>query len=231
MCNSANFLKKIDILQAQQDKMPLVLKKDENDFSIRIWHSTESFEELLKTEALSSADKKKWENFQSDKRKREWLTVRVLLRTFFPASTLPLITYDQFGKPSLDINRGISISHTKEFVAIIITDKANAGIDIETLRDRITVLSSKFCNKEELNAVPALNRIEYLHVLWGAKEVLYKLHGRGEMDFRAHLHVEPFQFEKKGTVNASVHKNDRSSSHLIAYQLWNNMMLTYSTSD
>ncbi len=211
--------------------MPLVLKKDENDYSIRIWHSIESFEDLLKSEALNSADLRTWENFQSDKRKREWLTVRVLLRTFFPDSALPLLSYDQFGKPSLNIDKGISISHTKEFVAIIITQKVNAGIDLETLRDRIVDLSPKFSNEEELKVVPELNRIEYLHVLWGAKEVLFKLYGRGEMDFRAHLHVEPFQFEKNGVVQASVQKNDIFSKHSISYELWKNMMLTYSISD
>ena len=218
-------------MQAQQHKMPLVLKKEEKDYSIGIWHSTESFDTLLEIEALNPADLRKWLEFQSDKRKREWLTVRVLLRSLLPGSALPLITYDQFGKPFLDIGKGISISHTKEFVAILITGKANAGIDLETLRDRITTLSSKFSNDQELKHVPELQRIEYLHVLWGAKEVLFKLYGRGEMDFRAHLHVEPFHFENYGVVKASVQKNGLHTEHQITYQLWNNMILAFSISD
>ena len=218
-------------MHPQQQKMPLVLKKEEQDYSIGIWHSTETFDDLLEIEALNSADFRKWEDFQSNKRKREWLTVRVLLRCLFPGSNLPQITYDQFGKPFLDNKKGISISHTKEFVAILITNKTNAGIDLETLRDRISILSSKFSSDEELIHVPELHRIEYLHVLWGAKEVLFKLYGRGEMDFRAHLHVEPFQYNSNGVVQACVRKNGHNTNHQISYQLWNNMMLAFSIAD
>jgi len=218
-------------LQSLYQKMPQVLKKDTDDFSLGIWQSTESFDELLKIEPLNKPDFEKWTLFQSEKRKREWLTVRVLLRTLFPNQRLPIITYNEQGKPFLDIPKAISISHTKDFIAIITTSKKSAGVDLEVLRDSISVLAPKFISEAEERSVPLKNKIEYLHVLWGAKEVLYKLHGRGELDFRAHLMVEAFNYEAKGSIIATINKELTQKRHRINYELWQNMMLAYSVSD
>ena len=218
-------------MQSINQKMPIVYKEDTADYSIGIWQSTETFEELLQIEPLNQADLDKWTLFQSDKRKREWLTVRVLLSKLFPDQKLPIITYDGQGKPSLDISTAISISHTKEYIAIIITSKASAGIDLEGIRESITVLAPKFINEEEEQSLPVENRIEHLHVLWGAKEVLYKLYGRGELDFRANLHVEVFSYNNKGTIIARIKKDELHIKHHINYELWQNMMLAHSVSD
>lgn len=196
-----------------------------------IWKSTETYEELLAIEPLNNKDLKKWESFQSEKRKREWLTVRVLLKVLFENEKIPNISYNEFGKPFLDNNIAISISHTKVFVAILITTKANAGIDLEGIRDRIIALSEKFINDEEKKSLPKLNKVEYLHVLWSAKEVMFKLYGRGEMDFRDHLHVEPFHYSEQGLINAWITKKDLKKKHVISYQLWQQMMLAYCVSD
>jgi phosphopantetheinyl transferase len=211
--------------------MPLVLKKDEKDYSIGIWESTETYNELLAIEPLNSEDLQKWESFQSDKRKREWLTVRVLLKTLFANRSLPNISYNEFGKPFLDNNVAISISHTKEFVAILISSRSNAGIDLEGIREKIIVLSEKFINDEEKRSLPEQHKVEYLHVLWGAKEVMFKLYGRGEMDFRENLHVEPFRYSESGLINAWINKNNIRKKHVISYQLWKDMMLAHCVSD
>ena len=211
--------------------MPIVFKKDQDDFSIGIWKSTESFEELLSLDLLSRPDLDRWNGLLSDKRKREWLTVRVLLKSLFPNEKAPIISYDGNGKPYLDRNLGVSISHTKEFVAILISKKNHAGIDLEGVRERITVLSEKFVNDLERKSVPLTNQIAYLHVLWGAKEALFKLYGRGELDFKENLFIEPFKYLGKGTLNAWIKKNDLNKIHQVSYELWEGMMLVYSVSD
>ncbi len=211
--------------------MPIVFEKKEKEYSIGIWHSTEAFSELLQNSSLNESDLQKWTSIQSEKRKREWLTVRVLLKTLFQKEVLPMLSYDTFGKPYLNNGMGISISHTREFIAIIITSKASAGIDIETLRERITVLSAKFTNEEEQKFIPEFQRIEYLHVLWGGKEVLFKLYGKGELDFRVHLHVEPFQYKSEGEITAWIRKDSMVKKHIIHHAMWNGMMLAYSVSD
>lgn len=210
--------------------MPIVLKRIEKGYSIAIWESIESFDELLRLEPLNEADLVRWNVFQSDKRKREWITVRVLLRDLFAGENLPAISYNEFGKPSLSNNVGISISHTKEFVAILINPNGNAGIDLETMRERITVLAPKFVNDEEQKFLPEKSIVDYLHVIWGAKEVMFKLNGRGELDFRAHLYVEPFQLTNKGNILARISKQNHREVYDIYYELWNGMMLTYAFS-
>ena len=231
LVNFVKFLKKLTSCTLQHKIMPIVLKRIEKDYSIGIWQSTESFDELLSIEPLNLSDLEKWHAFKSDKRKREWLTVRVLIKKLFQNGRVPTINYDGFGKPILDNRMGVSISHTKEFVAILITSKANAGIDLETLRERIVELSGKFANEQELSSVPEVHLVEYLHVLWGAKEVLYKLYGRGEIDFRGNLHVDPFSYSGSGDIIAWIRTNNLIKKHNISYECWQEMMRAYSVAD
>ncbi|MBP6335059.1 MAG: hypothetical protein KA444_06255 [Bacteroidia bacterium] len=211
--------------------MPKVFEKKEKDFTIGIWQSTETFAGLSDLCDLNKADLEKWGLFQSEKRKREWLTVRALLSDLFAAKPVPQISYNDFGKPILSNGMGISISHTKEFIAILITSKNFAGIDLECLRERISVLASKFVSDEEAKSIPEINQTEYLHVLWGAKEVLFKIHSQKELDFRSQLFVSPFQYQSEGIISASINKDNFSKAYRINYQLWQGMMLAYSIAD
>ncbi len=66
----------------------------------------------------------------SENRKREWLTVRVLLKEMLGEEKE--ILYTSTGKPYLSDNSyQISISHTKGLVAIALHSKMKVGIDIE----------------------------------------------------------------------------------------------------
>ena len=83
--------------------------------TIAIWEITETLEELLQlANAISTA------NFNTEKRKKEWLASRLLLNEINPNCS---ISYNPFGAPELNNGSFISISHSKGLVAIITSKK------------------------------------------------------------------------------------------------------------
>ena len=100
--------------------------------------------------------------------------------------------YDDLGKPHLKNHPGfISISNTKDTVAVIYHPNKAVGIDIEFLSERIVTIAPKFLNTQEQNwinnsQIPLHNNC---FVVWCVKEALFKLIGGGGIDFKDHILV------------------------------------------
>ena len=137
-----------------------------------LWKITESVEELsgLLPDGKELLDES-CRCFKSDQRRREWLATRALLQST-PYKECK-ITYNGNGAPQLTgSNMHIGISHTKELVAIAISD-TRVGIDIEGgERDPLKVaklfLTEKECEETGNDKDGALR-------LWTAKEAAFKL--------------------------------------------------------
>ena len=132
------------------------------------------------------------------------------------------------GKPSLPGHPySISISHTKNFVGVLLSASASCGIDLEILHPRILKIADRFLSDEEKRFMPPNQPLPYLYVMWGAKEVLYKIYGKGNILFKKHLKVEKFAYQQEGKVTAWIVKEDYSKSHAIHYRQMGELMLTY----
>jgi phosphopantetheinyl transferase len=84
----------------------------------------------------------------------------------------------------------ISISHSKDKLAIIVNTEQNTGIDIEQMRDKVIAIKHKFLNTHELAF--AGDDVSRLLTYWAAKEAMYKVYGLKELEFIKHLFVEDF---------------------------------------
>ena len=73
-------------------------------------------------------------------------------------------------------------------------------------------LAPKFLNLREIAFVQdqtSAAQFDLLHLMWTAKESLYKAYGMKALDFRAHLQVEAFQWDgRAGTTRGTITKND-----------------------
>ncbi len=99
-----------------------------------------------------------------------------------------LLFYDPKGKPFLkDRQEHISISHSHEYLVILLNKTSNTGVDIERIREKVLGIRHKFLSEEEL--VFCGQDMERHIRLWAAKEAVYKWHGKKELDFKMHLHV------------------------------------------
>ena len=209
--------------------MPIVHQKEHLSCFIAIWQITENFDELLQLAKLSSGELATFHAFKSDSRKKEYLTVRALLKTIYPEQDYVLF-YDKHGKPHLN-DRGISISHSKEYVAMITGEFYAGGIDIETIDDRIFILANKFLNEAEKKYLGENPSRDTLQIVWGAKEILYKIHSIGDLDFKKHLMTYNFTTKEKGQLDASITKLGYEKAYTIYYEKIDSFMISWGTSN
>ncbi|MCD8176076.1 MAG: 4'-phosphopantetheinyl transferase superfamily protein [Tannerellaceae bacterium] len=207
--------------------MPLLFKQ--TDTTIRgVWKIEENVEELLACFAdpvpyITSLKEKK-----SDSRQKEWLAVRVLLKELTGKELC--IAYHTNGAPYLtDSPYYISISHTKEYVAIILHPEYPVGIDIEYISERVCKIRDRFMSPEEIRAVDPANEVCHLLLYWCAKETLFKVIGKEEVDFREMLHIEPFPYRTSGEFTGYETCTSLHKKYVIHYLVTDGFVLTYTT--
>jgi phosphopantetheinyl transferase (holo-ACP synthase) len=126
----------------------------------------------------------------SPRKKSEWLATRELLFRIGKFPERIECIYDDFGKPFLkDSDKHISVSHSGSWAAAAISDMP-CGIDIQEYSKTVERIREKFVTNEELGRTEMLkNRLHHLHVIWGAKECMYKAYGKRKLEFREHIAV------------------------------------------
>lgn len=162
-------------------------------------------------------------------RKSHFIASRLLARTFYPNCE---IYKDEFGKPHLyDIDDEISWSHGGDYAAIIASKNGPTGIDIEKISDRILKIQDKFCNETDLQCLLPGKIAESLLIIWTAKESMFKLYGRKEVDFKKHMTVLPFDLSDSGRYEAKFHKGNTQHHFLMEYEFFNHHIASWMVSE
>lgn len=182
--------------------MPLYkIINHDSQTQILIWKITETFEELLEQIVLKEQSLIRLKSMKSEAHKCGFLSVRLLLN-LAGYSDFDL-HYDEFGKPFLNDEKKISITHSHHFSAIIISNQ-KVGIDIEMQRDKIIKIANKFVNPNEFNWIQNSNLIHDLTIIWGIKESVFKIRNEKGISFKNHIVVNPFEIvdnKLKATLN------------------------------
>ena len=194
---------------------------------------------------LSQAEEVEIARLKNDLRRHEWLAGRWLLHKLTGAPQRLPLAKDAFSKPFFPDNQHLacSLSHSHGIVGAFIgdwelvtayTDNASTGTelpftsypscgcDVQMLVEKMPRLSSKFLNLEEevfVASHAASVQFDLFHVFWTAKESLYKAYGLKELDFRAHLRIEPFEWkENGGNARGWVEKNDYRQAYRLLFE-------------
>jgi phosphopantetheinyl transferase len=181
---------------------------------------------LLQNTKLTPLEREKLQSFIANRRRIEWLTTRWLLQqTRFKEET---IEYHWSGKPELNnSDLSISISHCKEIVAIAIHSKGKSiGIDCETIESRILKIKHKFTNEQEFSHINK-NELENLSLVWCAKEALFKLYAKGEVNFNVDLQVNNFDFCSEGGTFTGTISKEKVEQYNIQYKHIQNSLLVW----
>jgi hypothetical protein len=162
------------------------------------------------------------------KREREAESIRFLLGELLPGQSYELAYYDT-GKPYLKGRKEcMSISHSHSKVAVMIDEQKETGIDIELIRDKVLNIRHKFLSDKEQADVEA-NDIEKYLVYWAAKEALYKIHGRKKVNFKEHLFVEPFTYNRSvgGLITGYIRLPELRQKYKLHYEKLEDYILVY----
>ena len=169
--------------------MPIINKIESEKITILVWEITETLEEIMALEGGINIS-----NYTSKKRKKEHLASRLLVNEIYPTKT---IIYNEFGAPELNNGKHISISHSKELVAVIISD-TKSGLDIEQISEKPLSIASKFVSEKNLIK---LNK-EKATLIWCLKEAIYKWYQKGNVDFIKDIIIPELFAKKNGKVTA-----------------------------
>ena len=169
--------------------MSIISNTTIQNLTIAIWETKETLEELLQL-----SNEKTIPNFNTEKRKKEWLASRLLLNEINPNYS---ISYNTFGAPELNDDSYISISHSKRLVAIIVSQQ-KVGIDIEEISEKALKVSSKFISTNNFKLLTA----EKATLIWCAKEAIYKLYQKGNLNFIKDIKIPDFKISEKGILKA-----------------------------
>jgi 4'-phosphopantetheinyl transferase len=100
----------------------------------------------LNTEELNSDEKNLLKLKKKNILKEQFLATRKVLAL---ENTDYKITYNNNGKPSLNSKYNISISHSHEMAAIVISDNSKIGLDVQLNENKIFNIQDKFLNPSE----------------------------------------------------------------------------------
>ena len=210
--------------------MPLILNKQiDKETTLGLWRIDETKEILKGQVDLTPTEEAQYASFGSEVRKKQWLSYRILLKKIlFPK--LVLLEYDIYGKPRLrDHELQLSISHSGPYSAVIVSQRVPVGIDIECLKERIFRIKDRFLTTEEDQNIGETNRLEKLYIAWGAKEALYKIYGRPEVDFQRDIFIDSFPYlcSGKGQCTARMKTPEGSERYDVFYERISGYMLVY----
>lgn len=167
-----------------------------------IWKIEESLEALSDGIELTENCANRVNNMKSELHRRGFMSIRHLMA--LEGYTDFDLYYDENGKPHLKDEKHISITHSFNFAAIIISDK-EVGIDIEKQRNKILRIAHKFTPIEEYRTIANEDAMmRKLTIVWCAKESLYKSYAEKGVSFLENIYVDEFNLdENKTTANVN----------------------------
>jgi 4'-phosphopantetheinyl transferase len=133
------------------------------------------------------------------------------------------VSYTEYNQPYLKgHSQQLSISHSHDKLAVLLHQTGPAGIDIEKIRDKVQRIQHKFLNEEE--RAMAESNTDRLICFWAAKEALYKVYGKKELDFVKHLRIHDYNATH---VHGSIHKDTFHKKYVMACENIEDYKLVY----
>lgn len=191
---------------------------------LAVWQMTESFGELLSFFTPEELADVRFQNYSYEKRKLEWLTIRVLLKQMIGSGFE--IFYSEEGKPRLDhpVFHHISISHSRDFAAICVHQNHATGIDIESISRNFSAVKSRYLSDSELNDVADSALLQCIY--WCAKEAVFKLVDDVGVDFRKQIRVSSF-LPEANVFSVSYISSNLKKTLQLQYQKFNGHCLVW----
>lgn len=166
----------------------------------------------------------------NEDRRTQWMASRVLLKRLIGTTDFVDIYVDQFGRPQLqNFEYRMSISHGRTYTAVILSERYNVGIDIESVRPDLARIKTKFMRPDELESLSEEEYLEQVLLYWSAKEVMYKIYAKRKLDFRAHMGLLPFKLQgDSGFMEGWVKKGEYDRKFDLEYRRHEDHMLVWS---
>ena len=186
--------------------MPIHIIKSIFDSSILIWKIVESEDYLRSDIKLTENCENRLNTIKSEQKRKQFLSIRKLFS--FNNISLSELVYDSNGAPYLKNGKKISISHTNNYAALVISDY-NIGIDIQDYREKIISISDKFISAYERQIID-VNSVKELTLIWCIKESVFKIYKKPGLSFKKNIIIESFSDKFESSL-ISLSKSNKKS--------------------
>ena len=199
--------------------MALFLTKDLDDPAhsrVGVWKITESEVELRTMTSIPSDELEEISYIKNESLRKQRLAVRALLDTMFEEKVY--LSHHDNGKPYIENNAiNISITHTDQYVAVILNDEDEVGIDCESLNRDFSAVEKKALSDEEIGDLEDEQKNEQLAIYWCAKEAIFKLTSQYDVDFAEQIQIDGFRYRNEGELSATFTDKDGYEQELNLY--------------
>ena len=192
---------------------------------ILVWKVTEEIDELQHNNFVNPSNVVRLAGMKSEMHQRAFLSVRRLLAVAGYSDAD--LFYDENGKPNLNDGKHISITHSHNFAALIISNKI-VGIDLEWAREKILRIANKFAATEDhyLKDESIENQILKLTVIWGIKESIFKIRNEPGISFKDHISVPNFDLHSNKAIGI-LHFGDLNVEFCIEFEIIEDFVLVW----
>ncbi len=186
--------------------MAIIFCKNISEKSIlTLWKIEETISFYLEYLGINEKDLISLSNVSHPTKQLEWLASRTCAKHTMNLFDLAYhgIGKDSFKNPYLINNHTayISLTHTNEYAAVVISLDEEVGIDLERISDKLSRVAHKFLSTSELEH--SENDLVKLCIYWCAKESLYKWYGKKNLSFKENIYIEPFE-EKPSKLRGEI---------------------------
>ncbi len=216
--------------------MALYLQKElDDDYHLRlgVWQITETEAELRALTSIPSDELEEISYIKSESLRKQKLAVRALLDVMFEEKVY--LSHHDNGKPYIENNSvNISITHTDKYVAVILNDIEEVGIDCESLDRDFSAVEKKALSEDELDELEddADERRIQLAIYWCAKEAVYKKMSQYKVDFAEQIEIEAVRPRKEGELDATFINKDGYAEELsLEYMIFDRHVLVWVSGD
>lgn len=196
--------------------------------SLGLWYMTETWQQLKEMLDLPQPEIDTLQSIQKDKRKQEWLACRALLAQM--TGSQHSIVYDGNRKPHLEGSAmHISMSHSGQYACVYVHETQPVGVDIQQMKPSISKGADYFLCDEELDWADLSDNL-LLHLMWSAKESVFKYAGNAALDLRKHMTINRFPSNQNGIFEVNLVNGQSLEPLRIAYETFEDYVLTWTVS-
>jgi 4'-phosphopantetheinyl transferase len=194
---------------------------------VGVWQLTETVSDLISNFSPEELENTDFQKYTHDKRKVEWLATRILLKQLIGSDFA--ITYNSAGKPFINHRqyKFLSISHSRDFVAIYLHQKFEVGIDIENENRNYAPIIKRFLSADEMTVVGINTQLQCLY--WCAKETIFKLVPDEGVEFREQILISPFNPELNTKFAAKYISGNSQTQYQLYFQIFANNCMVWAT--
>tara|TARA_B100001057_G_scaffold480917_1_gene554331 strand:+ start:1652 stop:2269 length:618 start_codon:yes stop_codon:yes gene_type:complete len=130
-----------------------------------------------------------------------------------------IIKYNKFGKPSINSNLNISISHSNQIAAIVFSNNRRIGLDVQLIESKILNIQDKFLNISEKTKIRNNLTVDLLTMIWSSKESIFKAISKKGVDLSKNIIIDQVVEKAKNGKGYYINGNQKIRFHLEFFYL------------